>query len=836
MKVEDTYPDHHSSKISGSEGVGMNQDHAGNREETLVWTDSPAMTFRESSPLGNGRLGAMIFGGVMDERIVLNESSVWSGGPQEADRAEAHVHLPEIRRLLLEGRNAEAQERMLEHFVCQGQGSGHGNGTQVPYGCYQVLGNLHIAFHQVGVTAAKGTDVVPSPEPHYRRELDLARAVMRLTYDLNGVSHRRECLASAPAEAIILRLSADRPGQIGFRVRLDRPEHYETVADGSNGLLMTGQLENGLDGGGVRYACRVRVLAHGGRTSVRGETLEVRDADEVLLFITAATNAQTFAVRHCADERATSEAEMQAAMAQTWEQLLASHTDDYERYFNRVRLSLGPDDAGRDGRSTPTRIRAQRDGAADPGLAALYFNMGRYLLISSSRPGGLAANLQGLWAEEIHTPWNGDYHLDINVQMNYWPAEVCNLSELHEPCHRLIESLQEPGSRTARAYYDARGWVAHVVTNPWGFTSPGEHACWGATTAGSAWLCQHLWDHYLFTLDREFLSWAYPILKGCALFYLDILLEEPEHGWLVTAPSNSPENWFILPDGKQAAVCMGPAHDMQLLGYLFDACARGAAILEVDHALQRELEEKRARLAPSRIGSDGRLLEWLKEYPEALPYHRHTSHLWGVYPGDEITPESTPELAKAAAQSLARRGAVTLGFALAHRQNLWARLGDGESAYACLHDLLSWSTFPNLLNRTFHAPEAKEVESRPELSDPNHPMQIDGNFGGTAGIAEMLLQSHGGILRLLPALPKAWPEGRVEGLVARGGFCVAMTWRGGMLSEAFVQSRLGLPCRVRCARPIGLRLEGAQPEALIDTDGTLSFPTAAGGVYRLTIS
>ena len=802
----------------------------------MVWTDAPAMTFRESTPLGNGRLGAMVFGGVTDERIVLNESSLWSGSPQNADRPDAHEVLPEIRRLLLAGKNAEAEELVMANFVCRGPGSGHGNGTRVAFGCYQVLGNLHLSLHQVGMTEASGTGVAPRPGRRYRRELDLGKALMRMTYDLNGAVHTRECLVSAPVEAVVLRLTSDRPGQIAFRARLDRPECYETAADGPDGLLMTGRLENGVDGRGVRYACRVRVAADGGTVTVRGETLEVLGADEALLFITAATNARTFAGRNCADELGASKADMEAAFVRTWGEIMAAHEADYRRYFDRVSLELGPQGFDQADMPTPGRIKAMRGGTADPGLAALYFDFGRYLLISSSRPGGLPANLQGIWAEEIHTPWNGDWHLDAQ-QMNYWPAEVCNLSELHEPYHRLIASLQEPGARTARAYYGARGWVAHVITNPWGYTSPGEHASWGATAGGSAWLCQHLWDHYLFTRDREFLTWAYPILKGAALFYLDMLIEEPEHGWLVTAPANSPENAFVLPDGRTAAVCMGPTYDMQLLRYLFGACGRAADILGVDGDLRDELEDKRARLAPTRVGSDGRLMEWLREYPEALPYHRHTSHLWGVYPGDEITPDAAPDLAAAAAKSLATRGTVTPGWALVHRQNLWARLGDGERAYACLHGLLTWSTFPNLFDRCYHAPEAAEARIVPDPEDANHPLQIDGNFGGTAGIAEMLLQSHNDVIRLLPALPAAWPEGRVTGLAARGGFVVDMVWRGGRLTEAVVRSRLGLPCRVRCGRATRLRLEGEDATAArTETDGTLAFPTASGGTYRLATS
>jgi len=804
--------------------------------ETLVWMDTPAMTFREATPLGNGRLGAMLFGSVTEERIVLNESSVWSGSPHDADRPEAWRALPEIRRLLLAGRNDEAEALVMEHFVCQGPGSGHGRGARVPFGCYQVLGNLHLSLNQNDPDDPNGTSVVPTPRRHYYRELDLRRGVMTMEHELNGVRYRREAFASAPADAIIIRFTADRPGRIFLRARLDRPEQFKTVPDGSSGLLMTGQLENGVDGKGVKYACRVAALARGGRTYVEGERLEIVAADEALLFITAATNAQTFGGRNCTDELAISAADMalvlQRAAAEGWDALLAEHVTDYRYYFDRVTLRLGPDASQTASQSTPSRLLALQAGQADLGLAALYFNFGRYLLISSTRPGGLPANLQGIWAEEIQTFCTGDWHLDAE-EMNFWPAEVCNLSELHEPYLKLVESLQEHGARTARAYYNARGWVAHVITNPWGFTSPGEVASWGATTTGSAWLCTHLWEHWLYTEDREYLAWAYPIMKGCGQFYLDMLIEEPAHGWLVTAPANSPENAFVLPNGKRAAVCMGPAYDMQLLRYLFGAIAEATRILGVDPGLMAELEAARARLAPTRVASDGRIMEWLAEYLEALPYHRHTSHLWGVYPGDEITPNGTPELAEAACRSLERRGSVTPGWALAHRMGQWARLGNGEQAHAHLQRLIGGSTFANLLNRCYHGRETAEPLDMPDLYDANHPFQIDGNLGATGALAEMLLQSHGGTLRLLPALPAEWSEGEVTGLRARGGFEVTICWAAGRLVEAQVRSLFGHPCRVQCegGLAITLRCEAVQAERA--GGGALVFPTTAGEVYTL---
>jgi alpha-L-fucosidase 2 len=774
----------------------------GERTPTNGWSNSRGWV--EALPVGNGRLGAMHFGGVAKDRLQLNEDSVWSGRPQDADNPGAKEHLAEIRRLLFAGKYREAQELTYAKLACKGPGTCGGSAARCDFGCYQTLGDLDLEF-----------DGHASPAG-YRRELDLDTAVAAVRYESGGVTYIREIFSSWPDQVLVVRLSASRPGALTFSVGLSRSEAAQTRAEGAGDLVMRGQMD---EGRGMKFIARLRARAEGGTLTTAGDRMRVEKADAVTLLLSAATDYRG------RDEDGVSARQLSAAARRSFATLRKRHVEEHQRWFRRVDLDLGRTSAA--DLPTDKRLEAFAQGGADPQLAALYFQYGRYLLIGSSRPGDLAANLQGIWAEGIQTPWNCDYHANINVQMNYWPAEVANLSELHAPLFDLIESIREPGRRTAKVQYGLPGWVCHTVVNVWGYTSPGEHPSWGQFPAASGWLCQHLWEHYDFTRDRDFLRRAYPTMKEAAEFYLGFLVKEPKHGWLVTAPSNSPENPFITADGQTVSVCYGPTMDMQIIRELFTNCRAAAALLEVDQEFSKRLEVALAKLPPHQIGRHGQLQEWIEDFGEADPHHRHVSHMYGLHPGRQITRRSTPELAQAARVTLERRGDDGTGWSIAWKVNFWARLGDGDRAH-------------RLLRRLFNPARSSGVNMSngggtfPNLFDAHPPFQIDGNFGGCAGIAEMLIQSHDEALELLPALPKDWPTGRVSGLRARGGYTVGMDWDHGVLQKAEIRASAPGTCRLRSGAGITSVVSDSGPVPVRRTaDGVVEFEAKRAGVFRV---
>lgn len=736
----------------------------------VLWYDRPATRWLEAQPIGNGRLGAMVFGGTDQETLQLNEATVWAGGPHDYDNPEALAALPEIRRLVFADQWRDAESQVNAHFM----------GRPAGQASYQTIGSLTLDFgHGSAVT-------------DYRRQLDLNTAIVTTSYMAAGVRYTREAFVSVPDQLIVLRLTADQPGKVSFAAALASPQQPTVRLEGTDTLVLEGvSTAAGATPGAVKFQVMTRVRTENGQVQAADRGLTVTGANAAILLISIGSSYRNYQ-DVSGDAARQAQLSLEQSAYKSWAELRQAHEADHQTRFHRLSLNLGTSSLA--ARPTDERIRTFATDH-DPSLVALYCQFGRYLLLGSSRPGGQPANLQGLWNNSLNPPWGSKFTVNINTEMNYWPAAPGNMMECYEPLFAMIGDLSQTGARTAQVQYGAGGWVCHHNTDGWRGTAPVDYSGSGMWPTGGAWLCKSFWDHYEFTGNKEALKRHYPIMKGAAQFFLDTLVEEPTRHWLVTCPSVSPENSHH----PGVSICAGPTMDMQILRDLFDACAQASAVLKTDTEFRGRVVAARARLAPMQIGAQGQLQEWLADWDAQAPeqHHRHVSHLYGLYPSNQITRRGTPALFDAARKSLETRGDESTGWAEAWRINLWARLEDGDHAHMLITDLLT------------------PGHTAPNMFDLHPPFQIDGNFGGSAGIMEMLMQSQNGEIHLLPALPSAWPAGQVRGLLARGGFEIEIHWAAGKLERARILSRLGGPCLLRLG------------------EQTHTFSTVAGHAYTI---